>query len=368
MSDQNQYPELDATLRLHHDTAPEPDLAPIRREVLTRIAASDHKRTPARKLVLATAGLAVIAAVTTTVVVWPDAPRPADVAAGAGPGAVSADEAAIAAITNAADLPVTMNLLIQRVAKAQPLTVAQGGYLYTSSRGSAVRTIQGPDGPAHYWSDELNERWTSITEGYLPKFTRYTYNVNSRPLSEADRVKLVKYGVDYAKQTTHEEDFSDPRRTGPRDPTPRLHNPTPEFLASLPRDPAALKALLLAQVARADQPDRTDYLLYKEIIGLIHSVDALLTPEFRAAIYQILAETSGMTRIPGRTDLAGRAGVAVARQISPGYQAEIILDPDTSRVIGSRTLLTEDRDGLPAGMVLGSSTTDQKVVTKVGEK
>jgi hypothetical protein len=364
MSDPTEYPDLDAALRLHHDTTPEPDLTPIRREVLSRIAASDGNRTRSRGLVLVAAGLAVIATVTTTVAVWPDAPRPSAVVATADSG----DAAAIAAITNAEDLPATMNLLIERVAKAQPLTVTQGGYLYTFSRSSAVRTIQGADGPARYWSDELYERWTSITEGYLPKFTRYTYNVNSRPLSEADRVKLVKYRVDYAKQTTHDEDFSDPRRSGPRDPTPGLHNPTPEFLASLPRDPAALKALLLAQVGKADQPDRTDYLLYKEIIGLIHSVDALLTPEFRAVIYQILADIPGMKRIPGRTDLAGRTGVAIATQTSPGYLGEIILDPDTSRVIGHRSVLTEDRDGLPNGMVTGSSTTDQKIVAKVGEK
>lgn len=358
MSDPTEYPELDAALRLHHATAPEPDLAPIRREVLGRIAASDGKRTRNRKLVLATAALAVIAAVTTTVAVWPSAPQPSVVA--------TADADAIAAITNAADAPATMNLLIERVAKAKPLNIAQGGYLYTSSRGTGLGVASGPDGPAYYWMDTVTEYWNAVDDSHRVRLSRSTQHLNARPFSEADRVKLEKYGSDYATVRSYSGDSRvDPPPTQPPLP-PGLGNPTPGYLASLPTDPVALKALWY----RPDTgPEPTaDRSLFKEVAHLIEMVDALLTPELRSAIYQVIATLPGVERIPGQTDLAGRAGVAIAGMEHNKVRPEIIIDPVTSRAIGSRTVQALDDGPRRSGMVIGSSTTDQKIVEELGEK
>jgi hypothetical protein len=378
MTDSTEYRSIDTALRLHYRAGPEPvaaELNAVRRQVLTRIA--DAKGTPVRlpgRRIMVAAAVAVIAgAAATTISLWPsDRPAPTGPIAGAGTPAISTEDTAeIAAITSADSLPATMNLLLRRVANAQPLTIAAGTYRYTAQRDRSVQSATGVDGTAHYVTEELTERWASVDQAGPPQLTRITRNLNAHPLTDADAVKLAKYGIDYKTVTTSSSD--DPALDAKRDPAavtppPSLTNPTAAYLASLPTDVAGLKAALRTEAARDGSAANADHLIFKRVSALADAADALLSTALRSALYQVVAALPGVERVPGGTDLAGRAGVAIAETDHNGRRTEIIIDPATSRMLGSRMVLGGEFDGIPAGTVTWSSTSNQTIVNKLGDK
>ena len=99
--------------------------------------------------------------------------------------------------------------------------------------------------------------------------------------------------------------------------------------------------------------------------SLVTKADALLRPELRSALYRALATLPGITRQSGTTDLDGRTGIAISRT-SDGARFDLILDPASSRVIGVRQVLVEAERGVPAGTVQVLSSTDQRIVGKLG--
>jgi hypothetical protein len=156
----------------------------------------------------------------------------------------------------------------------------------------------------------------------------------------------------------------DPKQALPPNRTqPGVSNPTLSWLASLPTDPRPLLAVF--QAASATNTGTTDdRLTFKTIASFAGRADALLSPDLRTALYQAIALLPGIERTPGGVDLAGRSGVAIGHT-AKGVRTEIILDPVTSRVLGTRSVAA-GLTGVPAGTVLGWSTTDEVVVGSVG--
>jgi hypothetical protein len=369
---------VDAAMRLFHQSGPEPDsagLAGIRRQVLTRTAAVDAGRMPVRRLSLrvamGAAGVVVVAGVATTAVsVWSGGPSgPSGVVAESAPATSARDLAAAAAIVSADSVAATMDLLLDRVTNAQALNVGQGGYVYTSQRDVSVQAAEGAEGPAYYVTEELTERWSAVNEGTLPQLVRSTRGLNAHPLTAADGARLVRYGTDYTKVTTSTYDPStDPKRgTGAATP-PSLTNPTPAYLASLPTDRAGLLAVLRTEAAKDGPAAESDHLIFKRVSALATAADALLSPRLRVALYQVLATLPGVDRVPGQVDLAGRAGVAIAETDHNGRRTEIIIDPVSSRMIGSRMVAVTAVRGIPAGTVIWSATSTQTIVHELGAK
>jgi hypothetical protein len=121
--------------------------------------------------------------------------------------------------------------------------------------------------------------------------------------------------------------------------------------AAVPTDPDGLLAAIYqlvqdpecAPIPVGDTVQDRAFLL---IDGMLQTV---LPPEVRAALYQALPKIPGVTVAHGATDAAGRRGVAFVRAAAiegPGssgwLQLEIILDPNTHRYLGARHVVTRD--------------------------
>ncbi len=139
-------------------------------------------------------------------------------------------------------------------------------------------------------------------------------------------------------------------------------DPTPAFLAGLPRDPA-----LLYDRLRADAPvnDRGDAEL------LVYSADLLRTglvpADLRVALYQTLARLPGLEITDSAANLDGRLGIAFGMN-GGGERQDIIIDPATGAFIGERQVLTRDQDGAPAGSTISFTSVTTDVVDALGAR
>lgn len=137
-------------------------------------------------------------------------------------------------------------------------------------------------------------------------------------------------------------------------------DPTPAFLAALPRKPVALLARL-----RADAPDNGN----GDAELLVYTADLLKTglvpADLRAALYQALAGLPGLEITDRQANLDGRVGMALGMQDGQSRQ-DIIIDPATGSFIGERQVLTDDMDGAPAGTALSSTSLTTAVVNQIG--
>jgi hypothetical protein len=139
-------------------------------------------------------------------------------------------------------------------------------------------------------------------------------------------------------------------------------NPTPEFLAGLPRDPDELFDRL-----DRDAPDNSR----GNAELLVYAADLLRNPllvpaDLRSALYQALTRVGGLTVTPGAVNLDDRPGTALG--IDDGTsRTEIIIDPATGTFIGEREVTITDVDGWPAGTVISKTSVTNAVVDAIGE-
>ena len=364
-------PELDA-MRFYYDHAVphRVDLVALRRETLGRLpearpaggrASGWGRGVRAGLLATAGAGLAVLAVVAITMtmaghkasVVRPPAQ------AGAIPGTATAGDA--------------LRLVAARTGNAPAVTVAAGSYVYTDYR--AVQLGKAPAGKdvAWYTSTTRIQTWAT-PDGLAPVRMVITTGLDARPLTDGDAAKLAGTTFPWRAQRTTTypgpqtpSDEIDPASGGDLT-VPGLANPTPAYLASLPSDPDALLATIREQLPQG-KPDASGeaeaQLVFRTVATLVTKADALLRPELRSALYRALATLPGITRQSGTTDLDGRTGIAISRT-GDGARFDLILDPASSRVIGVRQVLVEAERGVPAGTVQVLSSTDQRIVGKLG--
>ncbi|MEU4243343.1 CU044_5270 family protein [Actinoplanes sp. NPDC026619] len=137
--------------------------------------------------------------------------------------------------------------------------------------------------------------------------------------------------------------------------------PTDRFIAELSRDPRKLYDRLRKDTGgHGKDPDQ-------EV--LVYAADALrgglLPADLRAALYRALARLPALTVTERTTTLDGRTGTALGI-VAAGERREIVIDPVTGAFIGERTVLTETRDGVPAGTVVASSSVTYRVVRTAG--
>jgi hypothetical protein len=109
--------------------------------------------------------------------------------------------------------------------------------------------------------------------------------------------------------------------------------PTPAFLAGLPRDPAALYARLRADTKGHGRDPDAEVLVY--------ATDALRTglvpADVRAALYRAVAHLPGLKIVDHQANLDGRQGVALGMSDGGGGTQQIIFDPATGQFIGERS-------------------------------
>lgn len=134
-------------------------------------------------------------------------------------------------------------------------------------------------------------------------------------------------------------------------------DPSPEWAASLPRDPKALYKRL-----KKDAPHNSR----GETELLVYAADALRTGEVpadvRSALYRALGYLDNLEVSDRAANLDGKVGIAYGSDDGEERQ-EIIIDPRTGDFIGERKVFTSGKD---RGDVIGFSSVATSIVDKIG--
>lgn len=354
-------------LRSVLDTPPPDDgsLARMRAKALRSMQAPPAPRYRGR-VVLVAASVTLVAGLGITIALLPTngGSPPTALPTSGGPARPGNPTPLVGADTPAREALIT---LAAHTSDLQPLAVRPGQFVYSHVRGQVVTGIPaGADGEAHVVAETETKAWFAA-DGLRTVRMEMASNLNVRPLTDEDARKLAANGKSLPKPFTqvYPNPNGDPKEQLPVDQPrePGVDNPTLSWVASLPTDPEQLLAVFRAAAGTSTKHD-DDYLTFKTAASFAARADALLTPAARTALYQAIALLPGIERVPGQVDLSGRAGVAIGRN-AEGFRYEIILDPVTSRVIGTRMLATAGAD-VPAGTVIAWSSSDMVVVDKVG--
>ena len=188
-------------------------------------------------------------------------------------------------------------------------------WIASDRSGRILRT----DGPPAFFSEAERARWEAAGK---PPFG------DDRAIDEAESAGELSWGTD---------------SLGVNAP------------AQIPSSPFALAALL---ERRTDGTKNTRAWDEFKLIGDVLRF-APLSGAQTAAFYQVMAGIPGVEVTVGVKDGIGRTGTAFSLEHDGATREEIILDPDTGRMLGSRTTLVKAdplmRD-VPAGTVLGAET------------
>ena len=138
------------------------------------------------------------------------------------------------------------------------------------------------------------------------------------------------------------------------------HSPTTEFLARLPRDPAALLARL-----RADGPEgRTASQPFARALGALRS--GLVPADLRATLYTALLALPAVSVDEKATDLDGNPRMAIVHDDGP-TRTDLLVDPADGSFAGEcDTLRVASRLGLAAGTMVLCTTVGSAVVDTLG--
>ncbi|MGH3759112.1 hypothetical protein [Actinophytocola sp.] len=144
---------------------------------------------------------------------------------------------------------------------------------------------------------------------------------------------------------------------------PDWGSPNQEFMASLPRDPDKLLALIRERFEGATKhtPDLLVMLTASEFLGT-----GLVPADLRATVYRMLAKLPTVEVTEQFANVDGREGTAFG--VSDGrVRLDVIIDPKTGRYIGERNVLVAPRNGVEAGTVFDYSAVDIAIVDGMGE-
>jgi hypothetical protein len=132
---------------------------------------------------------------------------------------------------------------------------------------------------------------------------------------------------------------------------PGINNPTYQWLASLPTDPAALlKKIYADTLGHGAGPDDEAFDMIGELLR-----ESIMPPEVNAALYRAAAKIPGVVVVPDSVDAAGRHGVGIARVDATGERDEWIFDKKSLTYLGERDYLVRDTSNGKAGMLVGTT-------------
>lgn len=143
--------------------------------------------------------------------------------------------------------------------------------------------------------------------------------------------------------------------------------PTPEFIATLPKDPKALYERM------AKDGQLTSNSKDSPAMGVMRSaIDGLrsgfLPADVRANVFRALALTPGLVVTDERANLDGKQGVAIGYKVLDNFE-EIIIDPSNGEFIGQRSVTADHNySNLEKGTVNNWTSVTTAVVGKLGER
>ena len=174
--------------------------------------------------------------------------------------------------------------------------------------------------------------------------------------------------------------------------TPSVQSPSPEWVAALPSDPDAMIAQFREEFRKQvnwdwigvpksgeghyAQPgteeyqkaqDAADGMLFTDASRLLMISNYTMTAQQRATMWEALSKLKNVTRTDGTvTTPGGREGIAIGANAAPapdggGSRYEIIIDPQSSEVIGIRVLEAD-------GTVRSFSDWETKLVDSVDDR
>lgn len=150
-------------------------------------------------------------------------------------------------------------------------------------------------------------------------------------------------------------------RGGPhfgKDGPPKFANPTPDYLAKLPRDPRKL----YEQLARENVVGTDSSLLMSASRGL---ATGMIPADLRAALFKALTYLPNLQVVDKAVDLNGRTGTALG--ITADHEtSQLVIDAERGNFLGTRTVQVDDWRGIKAGTVTGSTSVSSKVVSGLG--
>lgn len=134
--------------------------------------------------------------------------------------------------------------------------------------------------------------------------------------------------------------------------------PTPDYLASFPRDPYMLLNNIFKKTVGQGQSIDGEALVF--IADLLRT--GMVPADLRAALYKAAALIPGVTVTDEQATLNGRKGIAIGRveEVSHTRQ-DIIIDPQTGLLIGERQVLTQEQGPMPAGTAITLTTIETSV-------
>lgn len=130
-------------------------------------------------------------------------------------------------------------------------------------------------------------------------------------------------------------------------------DPSPAFIAGLPNDPKALRALLTEAVG-----DKSPAIFEAAADAL---KTGLLPANVRANLYAAISRLPGLTLTEDQANLDGQAGTSLG--VDDGtVRHDIIIDPQSGAFIGERQIATAQFGPAPAGTLLASTSVTDSVV------
>jgi RNA polymerase sigma-70 factor (ECF subfamily) len=296
------------------------------------LAALRPVRRRARRALVA-AGL--VAAVTTAALVLPSVLR-----------APSASAEAASLLTRSADAihatdPATTPSQWWRIEST-------GSYLTTGAEADRAATAS----PSSTWLVESSRTEYSAVDGSRPSVF-----VDSTP-----RVVRRLSGPTSAAQPTFGSGETWTTGLAPTAVPASWQAPSPVWLASLPRDTAALRDRLYADTAGHGRSTDGEAFVY--VADLLRS--GVVPADLRVALYRVLATVPGVEVTSSLVRLGTGTGVGLGySEAVDGTRQEIVVDPSDGDLVGERYVAVSALDGIPAGTVTGTTTWTRTLVDEI---
>ncbi|MGH3156338.1 MAG: hypothetical protein ACRDNF_07180 [Streptosporangiaceae bacterium] len=250
-------------------------------------------------------------------------------------------------------------------AVAHDETIGPGQYRYIRTDAWWM-TIQGPPSRRYiYLSQNILQTWIprDQQQDWLldrQHTGRRTWIKGSEQQAEADGVTIRDPSPTGRWRAPHGDFFADPReRPGTRPATWQF--PAPQFLATLPRNPAQLHERLIAD-SRAHSRGYANAFTY--------ATDALRTglipADLRAALYQALLMLPATELTTADNDSTRPPSWTLRHDNSP-FRDEIFISRADAQFTGERSTVTHDTPDLSAGTVTTSTITRMAIADRIGE-
>lgn len=141
-----------------------------------------------------------------------------------------------------------------------------------------------------------------------------------------------------------------------------IDRPTYQWLAGLPTDTDALRALLYDRTRPLDDESK-DQAVFRKIGDLLN--ETVMPPANAAALYRTVATIPGVRVTPDATDAAGRHGIGITREeTGTATRDEWIFDRNSFTLLGSRSYLTHTTGTRPSTLYNSTAVLETGVVDR----